>query len=71
LEEGKVTPSVLIPVLYLSVLVAAGIIQLWSLRNRDRLAPFGELVHRIMHYRITRIAVIFTWWWLGWHFVVA
>ncbi len=65
------SPSVWIPLGYAFVRVAAGLIQLWSLSNKEKLAPIGELIERIMHRRLTRIAVIFVWWWLGWHFVVA
>lgn len=65
------TASVLIPFAYLAVAVCAILIQGWSLFNRDKLAPIGEMIERIMHHRLTRIAVIFIWWWLGWHFVVA
>jgi hypothetical protein len=71
MEAQKVSPSVWIPLGYAFVLVAAGLIQLWSLSNKEKLAPIGELIERIMHRRLTRIAVIFVWWWLGWHFVVA
>jgi hypothetical protein len=53
---------------YLGV-IAAGIV-LWLLgRLRpDLIAPFGDLISRIMHHRNTRIAVVVIWWWLGWHF---
>jgi len=65
------TPSVWIPVAYGLVLAVAGMLQVWSLINRDKIAPIGEMIERIMHHRSTRIAVVFIWWWLGWHFVVA
>lgn len=53
---------------YLGV-IAAGI-ALWLLgRIRPELiAPFGDLIGRIMHHRNTRIAIVVVWWWLGWHF---
>lgn len=65
------TPSVWIPVAYGLVLAGAAMLQVWSLINRDKIAPIGEMIERIMHHRSTRIAVVFIWWWLGWHFVVA
>jgi hypothetical protein len=53
---------------YLGV-IAAGLL-LWVLgRVRpDVVAPFGDLIARIMHHRNTRLAIIVIWWWLGWHF---
>jgi hypothetical protein len=53
---------------YLGV-IAAGLV-LWVLgRVRpDIVAPFGDLIARIMHNRNTRLAIMVIWWWLGWHF---
>jgi hypothetical protein len=53
---------------YLGVLAAG--LALWVLgRLRpDLVAPFGDLIARIMHHRNTRIAIVVIWWWLGWHF---
>jgi hypothetical protein len=66
-----VTPAILIPILYGLILLIAGLVEIWALYHQEALAPMGELIERIMHHRMTRIAVVFVWWWLGWHFVVA
>jgi hypothetical protein len=42
-----------------------------SQRDRDRLAPFGDLLDRVMATRAARVAIIVFWWWIGWHFLVA
>ena len=53
------------------VIVALGII-LWLLSKFERikLHKVGVLMDRILHHRTTRIAIIFGWWWVGWHFLV-
>jgi Family of unknown function (DUF6186) len=53
---------------YLGVIVAGFVLWLLGRLRPDLVAPFGDLIARIMHNRNTRIAVIVVWWWLGWHF---
>jgi hypothetical protein len=56
---------------YLFFVVTAGV--LWFLTRNGRsekVASLRELLVRVLRYRVTRLAIFFSWWWLGWHFVV-
>jgi multisubunit Na+/H+ antiporter MnhB subunit len=44
---------------------------IWSYRDPDRFATFGELLDRVMTTRAARICILTFWWWLGWHFFFA
>ena len=46
---------------------------LWFFTRGDRsrkVASLHELLSRIIRYRVTRLAIFFSWWWFGWHFMV-
>ena len=54
-------------------MVLAGLVVLLALTGRrDALgiAPFGDLLDRIMVSRATRLSIVLFWWWIGWHFLV-
>jgi hypothetical protein len=53
---------------YLGVIAAGVVLWLLGRLRPDIVAPFGDLIARIMHHRNTRLAVMVVWWWLGWHF---
>jgi Family of unknown function (DUF6186) len=53
---------------YIGVILAGVILWILGLTRPDIVAPFGELIERVMHNRNTRLAVMVIWWWLGWHF---
>lgn len=53
---------------YLGVILAGVVIWALGRLRPDLVAPFGDLIARIMHHRNTRLAVMVVWWWLGWHF---
>jgi hypothetical protein len=55
-------------VLCAGMIVAMGIL---GQRDRDRLAPIGDLLDRVMATRAARVAIIVFWWWIGWHVLVA
>ncbi|MFM6980149.1 MAG: DUF6186 family protein [Micrococcales bacterium] len=35
-----------------------------------KIASLEQLLTRVIRYRVTRMAIFFAWWWLGWHFIV-
>jgi Family of unknown function (DUF6186) len=51
--------------------IAAVALVLFSYRQNDRIATFGELLDRVMTTRAARICILALWWWLGWHFFFA
>jgi hypothetical protein len=53
---------------YLGVILAGVILWVLGRIRPEIVAPFGDLIARIMHHRNTRLAVMIVWWWLGWHF---
>lgn len=55
---------------YLLCIAAAIAVELISRRDPDRIAPFGDLMDRVMTTRSARIGVLLFWWWAGWHFLV-
>jgi Family of unknown function (DUF6186) len=41
-----------------------------------RFTPFGvptlgSVIIRMLRYRAGQVAVLFAWWWLGWHFLAS
>lgn len=38
--------------------------------RNDQVAGLRELLGRLLRFRVTRLAIFFSWWWLGWHFIV-
>ncbi len=51
------------------VLALSGLVIEWASRTgRARIAPFGHVLSDLMRTPPVRIAVLFTWWWIGWHF---
>lgn len=55
---------------YLAALLAAVALDLTSRREGSRLASVADVFSRLSARRAGRVAVIFGWWWLGWHFFV-
>jgi Family of unknown function (DUF6186) len=54
---------------YLTAAVACVALQLWARRHPDRATTLGGLVTWAMRRRATQLAVVFVWWWFGWHLV--
>lgn len=54
---------------YLAVVVAAVAIDVAARRGVGRLEPLGDTIAAAMGDRTIRIAVVATWWWIGWHFL--
>lgn len=51
------------------LLALTGAVMEWAARTqRARVAPFGQVLSELMRTPPVRIAVLFTWWWIGWHF---
>ncbi|MFM2384976.1 MAG: hypothetical protein RL166_850 [Actinomycetota bacterium] len=55
---------------YLALVAIGTALWLLSKFERIRLHKVGILMDRILHHRTTRVAIIFGWWWVGWHFLV-
>jgi hypothetical protein len=55
---------------YLAALVAAVGLDLAARRPGSRLATIGDVFSTLSARRAGRVAVMFAWWWLGWHFFV-
>jgi hypothetical protein len=55
---------------YLSFVVLALVVWLYSRKHHTKIAKVSELFDRIMHHRATRVALVLAWWWIGWHFLV-
>jgi hypothetical protein len=55
---------------YLVVAVAAVGLDLAARRAGSGLATIGEVFSKLSTRRAGRVAVMFGWWWLGWHFFV-
>jgi hypothetical protein len=55
---------------YVVPLFAAVGIDLLGRREGGRLPTAGQVLGRLSARRAGRLAVIITWWWLGWHFFV-
>jgi hypothetical protein len=55
---------------YLAGLVAAVGLDLAARRDGSRLATIGDVFAKLSMRRAGRVAVMFAWWWLGWHFFV-
>ena len=58
-----------IPVIeYVAVILIGVAVWVIGRVRPDKMAPFGDLIDRVMHHRNTRLALMVVWWWLGWHF---
>jgi len=58
--------------LSVAAFVAVGIalaFSAWAAWQRDPSATVTALFERAMSDRLTRIAILLAWWWLGWHFL--
>lgn len=56
---------------YLFFVVMACVIWFFTRAGRsEKVASLRELLSRVLRYRVTRLAIFFSWWWLGWHFIV-
>jgi hypothetical protein len=53
---------------YLIIVLLGLILWLYSRRNPNQIAPFGNLVDRLMQERNMRLVLVSIWWWLGLHF---
>lgn len=54
---------------YAAVVIAAVIVDVAGRRRLGDLVPLGETIAAAMGDRTIRVAVVVTWWWLGWHFL--
>lgn len=55
---------------YLAVIVVAVALDLAARRGGSRLPTIGDVASKLSARRSGRVAVMFAWWWLGWHFFV-
>jgi hypothetical protein len=55
---------------YLAIAAAALGVELAARRRGSRLPTIGEVYSKLSARRFGRIAVMASWWWLGWHFFV-
>lgn len=55
---------------YLLCISTVVVVELVARRDPDRIAPFGDLMDRVMASRSARIGLLLFWWWAGWHFLV-
>ena len=55
---------------YLVCVAAAVAVEVLARRNRERIAPLGDLMDQVMATRSARIGILLFWWWAGWHFLV-
>jgi hypothetical protein len=50
-------------------LAAAGVVlQVVGARGRGPIPTFGDLIGWLMKTPQARLALLFAWWWTGWHF---
>ena len=54
---------------YVAVVVAALAIDVTARRGSRQLETLGDTIAAAMGDRTVRIAVVATWWWIGWHFL--
>jgi len=54
---------------YIAVIVAAILIDVTARRSAGRIETLGDTIAAAMGERTVRVAVIATWWWIGWHFL--
>jgi hypothetical protein len=55
---------------YIAVALAAVALELAARRQGSRLPTIGDVYSKLSVRRFGRIAVMLSWWWLGWHFFV-
>ena len=44
------------------------VLEVVGLRRRSRIPTFGQLIGWLMRSSAVRLAILFAWWWVGWHF---
>lgn len=54
---------------YLAVIAAAVAIDVTARRGAGRLEPLADTIAAAMSDRTVRVALVVTWWWIGWHFL--
>lgn len=54
---------------YIAVIVAAVLIDVTARRSAGQVETLGDTIAAAMGERTVRVAVIATWWWIGWHFL--
>jgi hypothetical protein len=55
---------------YIAVAAAAVALELAARRKDSRLPTVGDVYSKLSARRFGRVAVLLSWWWLGWHFFV-
>ncbi len=55
---------------FLICLAGAVTLELLARREKNRIAPLGPVLDRVMATRSARLGILLFWWWLGWHFLV-
>lgn len=56
---------------YIVIVLTAVAVELRSQFAPDRIAPFGVMLGHYSYSRVTRIGLLASWWWFGWHFFFA
>lgn len=56
---------------YAAVGVLALALQVAGVLRPERVPTVGRVLTWAMRRRSTQIGLLFTWWWLGWHFLTA
>lgn len=65
------TPSGRLTVgIYLCLTASLLVLELVARRSRSRFRTFPDLLRSGMRRRDVQLAVLLTWWWLGWHFLL-
>lgn len=54
---------------YLIVVAVAVVLEVAARRRLGDIAPLSDTVDSVMRDRTIRVALVVTWWWLGWHFL--
>lgn len=65
------TPSGRLTVgIYVCLAASLLVLELMARRPRSRIPTFPDLLRSGMRRRDVQLAVLLTWWWLGWHFLL-
>lgn len=54
---------------YIVMIMAAVAIDVAARRGVGQLETLGDTIRAAMGDRTVRIAIVATWWWIGWHFL--
>ena len=54
---------------YVVVFAIACGIYLYSENHPKKIAPFRSLFNYVVGHKVSRLALLVIWWWVGWHFM--